>query len=130
MGEASELPDAANAGLRLLLIRNWASQRCNDVAHVDVPPIGAHRQALYPLGTVHGSVGPFIGSFRLQEGISVNAFLDLGKSEVGKRIDDQREVLRARRIELEQCRRVKRFGVTATQGQRTDILGINRLPAN
>ena len=42
-----------------------------------MPPIGAYRQALEPFRAVNQSVGPFIGDFRLQVGISDLALLDL-----------------------------------------------------
>ena len=42
-----------------------------------MPPIGAYRQALEPFRAVNRSVGPFIGNFRLQVGISDLALLHL-----------------------------------------------------
>ena len=46
-------------------------------------------------------VGPFIRSFRVQEGISANAFLDLLLSLGREWINYQREGLRPRGIELD-----------------------------
>ena len=40
------------------------------------------------------------------------------------------EALRGSRRNLRIMRRMKRFGVAATQGERANILGIKRLPAN
>ena len=46
-------------------------------SQINMPPIRAQRQALEPFRAVNDPVRPFIGDFRLQQGISTNAFLDL-----------------------------------------------------
>ena len=108
----------------------------HNVAHVNMPPVGTQGQTFDPFRVVHGTVGPFIRHFRMQEQVSSNAFLHLVLSPEcrgicnSKRIHDGREVLRACGCQLSQCRRVKGFSVTAAQCQCTDILGINRLPAH
>src|SRR4029077_74439 len=92
----------------------------HDIAHIDMPPIRAEGQALDPFRAVHGTVGPFICHFRMQVGVSSNAFLHLWFSPElrgirdRKRISQGREVLRAGGWQLSQCRRVKRLGITPT----------------
>ena len=63
---------------RVFMIENElrSENRCNR-SHVDMPPIGAYGQALEPFRAVNRSVGPFIGNFRLQVGISELALLHL-----------------------------------------------------
>ena len=63
---------------RAFMIENElrSQNRCNR-SHVDMPPIGAYGQALEPFRAVNRSVGPFIGNFRLQVGISELALLHL-----------------------------------------------------
>jgi hypothetical protein len=76
-----------------------AKQR-HDIAHINIPPIGAHCQTLDPFRAVHDSVGPFVGDFRVQERVSDNAFLDLGLSLRRKWICYQREGLQGSRRKL------------------------------
>ena len=58
------------------------SEKRRNRSHVDMPPIGAYRQALEPFRAVNHSVGPFIGNFRLQVGISDLALLHLHISRI------------------------------------------------
>ena len=62
-------------------------------SHVDMPPVGAYRQALEPFRAVNQSVGPFISDFRSQVRIADLAFLDLTLGEVRTYIDNRREAL-------------------------------------
>ena len=101
-----------------------------NIAHVNMPPIRAQRQALDPFRAVNRPVGPFIGHFWVQLGVSANVFFDLDIGLRGKWIDDPREVLRARGRNLRQIRRMKRFGVATAQGQCSDPFGIKGLPAH
>src|SRR6266478_5508017 len=70
-----------------------------DIAHINMPPVGAQRQALNPFRAPNRPVGPFIGNFWMQQRVSRNAFLNLRISPesrgiaAGKRIGDQWEVL-------------------------------------
>ena len=57
---------------------------CYDVAHINMPPVGAQCQTLDPFRTVNRSIGPFIGHFRMQVGISYDAFLNLRLGLDGK----------------------------------------------
>src|SRR5205807_8082504 len=100
------------------------------VTHVDMPPVRTQRQAFEPFRTVNRAIAIFIGDFRMQERISGNTFLDLRLGLRREWIVYYWEALQAGRRKLLYCRRMKRFGVAATQGQRSDPLGIKRLPAN
>ena len=53
------------------------SENRRNRSHVDMPPIGAYRQALEPFRAVNEPVGPFISDFGLQVGISELVLLDL-----------------------------------------------------
>ena len=68
----------------------------HDVAHVDMPPVGAQCQALDPFRAVNSSVGPLIRYFWMQIGLPRIALLDLWLGLSGKRISHDREVLRAK----------------------------------
>src|SRR5205809_4600944 len=93
-----------------------------------MPPIRAQCQALDPFRAVNRSIGPFVGHFRMQIGISYDAFLNLRLGLTGKRIRYDWEVLRACRGKLTQCRRMEPLAIAATQRQRADPLRIQRLP--
>src|SRR6478672_3987073 len=63
---------------RAFMVENeLRSDKRRNRSHVDMPPIGAYRQALEPLRTINGPVGPFVSDFRVQQGISELVFLDL-----------------------------------------------------
>src|SRR5206468_12872749 len=102
----------------------------HDVAHVNVPPVGAQCQALNPFRAVNRAVGPFVRHFRMQIRVSYNTFLNLRLGLSGKWIGHYWEVLRACRRKLAQCRRMERLAIAAAQGESADVLRINRLPAN
>jgi hypothetical protein len=53
------------------------SDKRRNRSHVDMPPIGAYRQALEPFRAVNESVGPFISDFRAKCRISELVLLDL-----------------------------------------------------
>ena len=77
------------------------TQGRHDVTHVDVPPVGAKCQSLNPFRAVNNSVSPFIRHFRMQEGVTGYAFLDLWLGlPPGQRIKNEWEVLRACGIKL------------------------------
>ena len=79
------------------------AERRDERSQINMPPIRAQRKALEPFRAVNDPVRPFIGDFRLQQGISGNAFLDL--SGLGVNLENGSvhlwEVLRARRRNLE-----------------------------
>src|SRR4029077_20790181 len=51
---------------RAFMIENeLRSEKRRNRSHVDMPPIGAHRQSLEPFRAVNKSIGPFVGNFRL-----------------------------------------------------------------
>src|SRR4029077_17981802 len=66
---------------KIMLDNELRAEGCHNRAHINMEPISTHGQALNPFRTVDDSVAPFIGRFRVQQGISRNAFLDLWLGE-------------------------------------------------
>src|SRR2546423_12497106 len=103
-----------------------SSKNRRNRSHIDMPPVGAYRQALGPFRAVNKSVGPFVSDFRSQVRIADLALLNLHVGLRRKWIGNRREALDRRRRNLEQLRSMEPFAVARTQRQ----LLVNRLPAN
>src|SRR5438309_1631241 len=69
---------------KIMLDNELPSENRGNRAHIDMPPVGADRQALEPFRAVNKSVGPFVSDFRSQGRIADLAFLDLILGEVGE----------------------------------------------
>ncbi len=92
--------------------------------------VGAQGKTFDPLRAVSGHfVRPFIRSLVFQERVSGDDLYLIVRGHI-QRIMNQREGLSPCRRRLAQLRRMKRFAVGATQGQRADPFGIKRLPAD
>ena len=63
-----------------------------DIAHINMPPVSAQCQALKPFRAPNRSVGPFIGNFWMQVGVSRNAFLNLRISPESRGIGDGKRI--------------------------------------
>src|SRR5207244_8340456 len=88
-----------------------------------------------PFRTVNRSVGPFIGDLRLQIGVSSHD--DPNESSIrsqslwiAKKFGERSEEFAACRSKVGECRRMKPFAVSATQGERANPVGVKRLPAH
>src|SRR5712671_1486539 len=101
---------------------------------VNMPEIGAEREAFDPFRSVNRSVGPFIGNLRIEKRVSTQEEPN-GSSwrrqslRIVKKTGWEEEFGAGRR-KVGQCRRIKRFGVRAAQGEGANPLGLKRLPAN
>src|SRR6266536_3622489 len=100
-----------------------------------MPKIRAQRKTVNPFRTVYRSVGPFIGDLRLQIGVS--SLDDPNESSwrsqslrIAKQVGERSEEFGACRSKIGECRRMKPFAVSATQGERANPVGVKRLPAH
>src|SRR4029077_11147452 len=94
-----------------------------------MPIVSAQRKPLDPLRTVNSPVAPFVCHLRLEVGIASEHLphpIVVGSSWVANRP----EALAPGWRQVGESRRMKRFGVTATQGKRANPFGIKRLPAD
>src|SRR5213080_4403466 len=98
-----------------------------------MPKVSAQGKTFDPVRTVNGSIRPFISDLWLQERISGHDYSDggvAGGQPLGIVQWVQRKTLRPCRCNVGQSRGMKRFAVSAAQGERTNPLGVKRLPAN
>src|SRR6476646_3129097 len=102
---------------------------------VNMPKVRAQREAFDPIRTINRSVGPFIGDLRLQIGVSPlddpnTSSVRSQSLRIAKEFGDRQEAFRPCWRKVGECRCMKRFGVTGTQGKRADILRVKWLPAH
>src|SRR5207249_849363 len=102
---------------------------------VDMPKVSAQGKTFDPVRTVNRSIRPFISDLWLQERISGRDYPDrgaIGSQALGivKIAGNQGQTLLPCRCKVGECWGMKRFAVSAAQGQRANPLGVKRLPAN
>src|SRR5437588_5084231 len=98
-----------------------------------MPKVGAQGKILAPVRTVNRSIRPFISDLWIQERIPGHDYPDggaLGSQPFGIVQFAQRKTLHPCRCNVGQSRGMKRFAVSAAQGEGTNPLGVKRLPAN
>src|SRR5437762_7586857 len=100
-----------------------------------MPKVRAQGKAFDPFWTVNRSVGPFIGDLRLQIGVSSHddpneSSIRSQSLRIAKKFGERSEEFGACRSKVGECRRMKPFAVSTTQGERANPVGVKRLPAH
>src|SRR5439155_9453445 len=111
-----------------------ANERRNR-SQINMPKVRAQGKAFDPFWTVNRSVGPFIGNLRLQIGVSSHddpneSSIRSQSLRIAKKFGERSEEFGACRSKVGECRRMKPFAVSTTQGERTNPVRVKRLPAH
>src|SRR5438067_12997894 len=99
-----------------------------------MPKISAQGKTCDPFRTVNRSIRPIIGNLRLQERVPGQEYPDCGAVGCLPRSIDKKSIdavsyenLSPCWCKVGQCRRMKPFAITASQGESAYPLGVKRL---